>query len=454
MYFAAAPKYSSGGDYCVGVATSASLVGLYVSPPQAPPLWCEDGSYGFPANSRAVIDPSPFTDPVTGADWLYFKTNDYNGGNSTIKAVKLDPATGDTNLLSGATPSTILNPSQPWQGGVVENPQMVFSNGTYYLLYSGGNWANSTYQEGYASCTNPTSCSDMSIFIQSNSSLIGPGGGSYFMDAHGTPWLAFHSWSFMPSGCSSSSYYGCPNPNPNGSPPYDLRQLDVAPFNLPGPQLHEIYGDSSGWHDGNSLLAGMSSESAVNMNLSGETHAYIYGLEGGALHEIYGDSSGWHDANALLGGMTSVSAVNMGGSHARIYSLEGGYLHEIYADGSGWHDANTLIGGITDISAVNMNLSGETHAYIYALEGGYLYEIYADGSGWHNPNTLIGGITSISAANMGGSHARIYSLEGGYLYEIYADGSGWHNANSLQGPMVFLSAVNMGGTHGEVYSLE
>jgi hypothetical protein len=46
----------------------------------------------------------------------------------------------------------------------------------------------------------------------------------------------------------------------------------------------------------------------------------VLAVEGGVLHEIYGDATGWHDGDTGLGGMSAISAVNMGGLHALVMS--------------------------------------------------------------------------------------------------------------------------------------
>jgi beta-xylosidase len=100
-------------------------------------------------------------------------------------------------LAPGTSPSTMIVPSQSWEGSVVEGPFMWSAGGTYYLLYSGNDWASSRYAIGVALCQGPLGpCAkpQRSPVLASGSGLVGPGGESVFTDAQGESWIAFHAW--------------------------------------------------------------------------------------------------------------------------------------------------------------------------------------------------------------------------------------------------------------------
>ena len=66
----------------------------------------------------------------------------------------------------------------------------------YVMLYSGGDWRGQ-YGMGYAVATSPTGPfvkSSSDALLRNGGSLTGPGGGSFFSDSSGRPWLAYHGW--------------------------------------------------------------------------------------------------------------------------------------------------------------------------------------------------------------------------------------------------------------------
>lgn len=222
LYFDAHHADGPEGDNCIGMATAPTPTGPWSAAPvlHGYPLWGEDGSASnvdgghFPANDAAAIDPEPFRDPY-GQLWLLWKANDFRGNHSSIESIRLDP----TGTVVQGAPVTLLTPSQGWQSAgqsVVEGPDMIYRNGTYYLFYSGGYWGSDAYGEGSALCRGgPTKpCIDQSVASPilgtgtiRGHALIGPGGGCVFADGAGRLWMAFHGWSGSDSLTFPYSYY-------------------------------------------------------------------------------------------------------------------------------------------------------------------------------------------------------------------------------------------------------
>ena len=99
--------------------------------------------------------------------------------------------------LAAGTPTALLTPTQSWQGGVVEGPDMLVSGGQYQLFYAGNNWQTSAYAIGVATCSGPLGpCTDDSNqpLVASDSTMSGPGGPSVFTDTQGNLWIAFAAW--------------------------------------------------------------------------------------------------------------------------------------------------------------------------------------------------------------------------------------------------------------------
>ncbi|MDO4189945.1 MAG: family 43 glycosylhydrolase, partial [Lachnospiraceae bacterium] len=98
-----------------------------------------------------------------------------------------------THLKEGTKPVLLLSPNQEWElvtGDYRwnEGPHVLKKDGTYYLFYSGGCYADKTYSMGYA-----TSASPMGPFekyehnpiIASTDDVSGPGNNSFFVTRDG-----------------------------------------------------------------------------------------------------------------------------------------------------------------------------------------------------------------------------------------------------------------------------
>jgi hypothetical protein len=173
------------------------------------PLYCAGGG---------VLDPSPFVDPATGAAYLLWKSNDGSSSQpSQVWSVRLS---SDGTSLAG-TPTLLITVDQaalPWET-TFDNPQLVFSGGTYDLLFSVGNFLSASYAQALTTCDGPLGpCHQPSSgpFLSSYGNVAGPGGGSLFTDASGNWWLGYAAWS------SSCTNYSCGG----------ARQLFVAPIDL------------------------------------------------------------------------------------------------------------------------------------------------------------------------------------------------------------------------------
>ncbi len=200
------------GSSCVSVATAPSLT------PGAPtftdnssgPLTC--GSPGV-----GVLDPSPFIDPASHLAYLVWKSND--GSSSAPSQVWSAPLNASGTGFAGS-PTVLLTvdqPALPWET-TTDDPQMVFASGTYDLLFSGGNFADASYDEALANCSGPSGpCAQPAgPFLSTYGSATGPGGGSLFTDANGSWWLGYAAWA-QPCGASCGG---------------DVRQLYTAPIDL------------------------------------------------------------------------------------------------------------------------------------------------------------------------------------------------------------------------------
>jgi beta-xylosidase len=198
---------------CVAVATAVRPGGPYhdqgpldseTPDATARPIGCGDNS------GSAMIDPSPFIDPVGGGEYLYV-SEDFSCRSgttfcdSTVGVLRptISVILMDSDLLHAAGPRVPLfsGEDDTWEsiGGIlptVEGPATVFHNGTYYMFYSGGNWRGA-YGMGYATAPSPfgpfTQSANNPILAETDT-VLGPGGGDVpVVGPHGGTWMIYHA---------------------------------------------------------------------------------------------------------------------------------------------------------------------------------------------------------------------------------------------------------------------
>ncbi len=169
-------------EQCIGAAVSSSPDGPFKA--QAHPFICQSGLSGS-------IDPRVFTDS-SGTLYMQWKSDENAHGSSTPTTLWSQKLGADGLSLLG-TPSTLMKPDEPWQGSVIEAPDMVEVGGVYWLAYA-ANWFNQpAYGIGVAWCKGPLGpCADLSDqpLISSNAQGQGPGEPSFYQDATGV-WMLY-----------------------------------------------------------------------------------------------------------------------------------------------------------------------------------------------------------------------------------------------------------------------
>lgn len=183
LYYSA--DFGASQEECISAAVATQPQGPYIDS-STWPIECQ-------LDLGGSLDPSPFLD-ANGVPYLTWKSEGTGAHPPALWSQQLTP---DGTALVAATSATLLEPTQPWQGGVVEGPDMVVANGQYRLFYSANSWRTDAYAIGVADCRGPSGpCAEASNgpVLTSGTSYRGPGGPSVFTDAHGTMWLAFHAW--------------------------------------------------------------------------------------------------------------------------------------------------------------------------------------------------------------------------------------------------------------------
>jgi beta-xylosidase len=176
---------TASGKQCIGRATASEPAGPFRDT-AARPLVCQAALGGS-------IDPDPVR-AGDGALYLYWK----NDGNCCGQPVHLwgQRLSPDGSALVG-TPIALLSNTKPWQGSLVEAPEMVRHGGRYLLFYSANDYASDRYGIGYASCLGPLGpCADQSdaSLIASNDFAAGPGHCFVLQSPNGDWWMLYHAW--------------------------------------------------------------------------------------------------------------------------------------------------------------------------------------------------------------------------------------------------------------------
>jgi len=183
LYYSAVA--GSTGEQCLSAAVATQPEGPYVDN-SAWPIACQ-------LDQGGSLDPSPFV-AADGTPYLTWKSQGAGGQPPALWAQQLTP---DGTALVPGPASELLTPSQAWQGGIVEGPDMVLSGGQYLLFYSANAWQTADYAIGVATCAGPLGpCTQAAgpPLLASQAGLSGPGGPSVFTDDTGSLWLAFHAW--------------------------------------------------------------------------------------------------------------------------------------------------------------------------------------------------------------------------------------------------------------------
>jgi beta-xylosidase len=182
LYFTTLLRGVSPQTMCIGDAVSTVAQGPYLA--GGTPLVCQQSLGGS-------IDPRVFMD-ANGAPYMIWKSDQNAVSDSNDTQIYSQPLSADGMQLVGPR-RVIFGPDEPWQGHIVEAPQLVLVRGAYWLFYSGGWFNQPGYAIGVARCAGPFGpCADTSAtpLLGSNAQGVGPGEESVFANAAGL-WLAY-----------------------------------------------------------------------------------------------------------------------------------------------------------------------------------------------------------------------------------------------------------------------
>lgn len=182
LYYTA--RWSRDDRQCIGTAVADDPRGPFQPDPE--PLVCQAGEGGS-------IDASPYRHD-DGTLYLYWKNDGNHIGQPThLYAQRLS---ADGQALTGERVRLLTN-DKPWQGAVIEAPEMVRHEGRLFLFYSANAFDSDRYAVGYATCDSPLGpCHDApeNPILRSSAAAAGPGHCYPVELPDGTTWLLYHAW--------------------------------------------------------------------------------------------------------------------------------------------------------------------------------------------------------------------------------------------------------------------
>ncbi len=171
---------------CIGVAVADDPAGPFVDESEAP-IVCQSDLGGS-------IDSTYFRDE-DGAQYLVWK-NDGNccGIETRFYIQELSP--DGLTVIGEPTEMGVANDTI-WERSVIEAPTLIARDGTYYLFFSGNDFASAAYAVGYATSEDvlgPYEDAEENPILKTERPAGGPGHQSVLEDEDGDLWMTYHAW--------------------------------------------------------------------------------------------------------------------------------------------------------------------------------------------------------------------------------------------------------------------
>ena len=189
LYFTTLVQGVTPETRCIGAAFSSSPLGPFVATDR--PFICQLDHRGS-IDARVIVEP--------GNRLVMLWKSDDNADPSTpgpdqdgLTGIYAQGLSADGRTLLGR-PVKILSPGEPWEGTIVEAPDMIQAWGTYWLFFSGNWFDQPDYGIGVAACQSPFGpCTDTDPvpFLGSNLQGAGPGEASLYEEG-GAVWLLYN----------------------------------------------------------------------------------------------------------------------------------------------------------------------------------------------------------------------------------------------------------------------
>ncbi len=171
---------------CIGVAVADDPAGPFVDESEAP-IVCQ-------ADLGGSIDSTYFRDE-DGTQYLIWK----NDGNCCAIETRfyIQELSADGLELVGEPTDMGVENDTMWERNVIEAPTLIARDGTYYLFYSGNDFASAAYAVGYATSEDvlgPYEDAEENPILKTERPAGGPGHQSVLEDEDGDLWMTYHAW--------------------------------------------------------------------------------------------------------------------------------------------------------------------------------------------------------------------------------------------------------------------
>jgi beta-xylosidase len=179
-------------QHCVGAATSDNILGPYTA--QDSPIAC-------PLSQGGAIDPSGFTD-TDGTHYVVYKIDGNSIGHGGSCGNTVDPIVPTPLMLQQLEADGITPVNDPIElldrgdadGPLIEAPNLLLYDGTYFLFFSSNCYSTTLYDVSYAtsnSVTGPFTKSSAPLMVTNNPfEITAPGGATTTVDGQN---MVFHA---------------------------------------------------------------------------------------------------------------------------------------------------------------------------------------------------------------------------------------------------------------------
>lgn len=186
------PRPDNRPSQCIGTAVSENPEGPFVDDSEGP-IVCQ-------AELGGSIDATFFRDD-DDTQYLIWK----NDGNCCAQPTRfyIQELSDDGLAVVGEPTDLGMSNDKPWERFVIEAPTLIRNEDTYYLFYSGNDFASASYAVGYATAEDvlgPYVDAEENPILTSEPPAAGPGHQSVVEDRDGDLWMTFHAWDFSAVG--------------------------------------------------------------------------------------------------------------------------------------------------------------------------------------------------------------------------------------------------------------
>lgn len=171
---------------CIGVAVADDPAGPFVDESEGP-IVCQ-------ADLGGSIDSTYFRDE-DGNQYLVWK----NDGNCCAIETRfyIQELSSDGLSVVGEPADMGVANDTIWERSVIEAPTLIARDGTYYLFFSGNDFASAAYAVGYATSEDvlgPYEDAEENPILKTQRPAGGPGHQSVVEDEDGDLWMTYHAW--------------------------------------------------------------------------------------------------------------------------------------------------------------------------------------------------------------------------------------------------------------------